>query len=539
MKINPQSHRYPSIRNVVYAKKGMACSTQPLVSSIGIQTMAKGGNAIDAALAMAAALTVVEPTSNGIGGDAFALIWSKGKLYGLNASGICPMKLTAEAVRARGFDRVPLTGWTTPIVPGEPAGWAAVHEKFCTMPLTELFKPAIEAARNGFPVQPNVEHLWKNEWNKIGSAVERDGIAPYRGWYDTFTHHGRWYKAGELFTNPDIADTLQELAETNCESIYHGRLADKICEFSDQTGGFFCKSDFENYSPLWVEPISVNYRGYDIYEIPPNGHGITVLMALNILKGFDIGRDRNDPEVWHKLIEALKLGFIDSLAYVADPRYMRTKVEEMLSDKYAERRRALIGENALIPNPGNPSGSDTVYLCTADDQGNMVSWIQSNYKHFGSGIVVPGTGIALQNRAMDFSLDPKSDNYLEGGKRSYHTIIPGFMCKDGKPIGPFGVMGGFMQPQGHLMVVVNTVDFGMNPQEALDCPRFQWVGGMNVQLEKDVPEEVRSALSAKGHHIEIPDSNILMGRGQIIWRTDEGMLCGGTESRADGSICVL
>jgi gamma-glutamyltranspeptidase/glutathione hydrolase len=262
-------------------------------------------------------------------------------------------------------------------------------------------------------------------------------------------------------------------------------------------------------------------------------------MALNILNGFDLGNDRNDPEVWHKMIEAMKLAFIDTRKYVADPRFMKTKVEDMLSERYASERRALIGDTALYPVPGNPSGGDTVYFCTADDKGNMVSWIQSNYKHFGSGIVVPGTSIALQDRAMDFSMDPESDNFVQGGKRSYHTIIPGFLCKDGKPIGPFGVMGGYMQPQGHLMVVVNTVDFHMNPQEALDCPRFQWVGEKKVQLEREAPVNVGLALAAKGHQVEILNSNLLMGRGQIIWRTEDGMLCGGTESRSDGSICVF
>ncbi len=539
MKIDAQSHRYPSVRNVVFAKHGMACSTQPLVSSIGIQAMAKGGNAIDAAIAMAGAMPVIEPACNGIGGDAFALIWTEGKLYGLNASGICPMNLTAEAIRARGFDKIPLTGWTSTIVPGAPKGWAMAHKRFGTLPLKELWAPAIKAGREGFPIQPNVEHMMKNEWVKICDAAKRDGMAPYQGWFDTFTHDGTWYKAGELLVNPDIADTLEELAATECESFYHGKLADAICDFSDKTGGFFQKSDFENYEAMWVEPISVNYRGYDVYEIPPNGHGITTLMALNILNGFDLGNDRNDPEVWHKMIEAMKLAFIDTRKYVADPRFMKTKVEDMLSERYASERRALIGDTALYPVPGNPSGGDTVYFCTADDKGNMVSWIQSNYKHFGSGIVVPGTSIALQDRAMDFSMDPESDNFVQGGKRSYHTIIPGFLCKDGKPIGPFGVMGGYMQPQGHLMVVVNTVDFHMNPQEALDCPRFQWVGEKKVQLEREAPVNVGLALAAKGHQVEILNSNLLMGRGQIIWRTEDGMLCGGTESRSDGSICVF
>ena len=539
MKIDPHTYRVPSRHSVVYAKRGMVCSTQPLVTSIGIQTLEKGGNAVDAALAMAGAMPVIEPMCNGIGGDAFALIWTGGRLYGLNASGISPKALNAAEIRARGFETIPDTGWTSVLVPGAPAGWAAAHRRFGSLPLAELWAPAIRAAREGFPLQPNLEAIWRAEWHKVRTAAARDGEEPYRGWFETFAPEGTWPKAGDLIRSPGAADTLQELAGTGCRSFYRGALAEKICRFSEETGGFFTKEDLETYEPLWVEPIHTDYRGYDVFEIPPNGHGITALMALNILKGFDLGSDRDDPEVWHRLIEALKLAFIDTRTYVADPRAMRTRVEDLLSEEYAARRRALIGEKALLPVPGEPAGSDTVYFCTADDRGNMVSWIQSNYENSGSGIVIPGTGIALQDRAMGFSMDQESDNFVEGGKRSYHTIIPGFLCKDGEPVGPFGVMGGFMQPQGHLMVVVNTVDFGMNPQEALDWPRFQWTGGRKVQLEPEVPEAVRRSLEARGHEIEVVKSRRGMGRGQIIWRTEGGMLCGGTEPRADGSVGVL
>ena len=290
---------------------------------------------------------------------------------------------------------------------------------------------------------------------------------------------------------------------------------------------------------MWVEPISINYKGYDVYEIPPNGHGITVLMALNILKGLELGEDRGSAQVYHKMIEAMKLAFVDARKYVADAHFMTQKVEDLLSDRYAAARRSLIGGEAIYPEAGDPSCGDTVYFCTADAEGNMVSFIQSNYKHFGSGIVVPGTAISLQDRAMDFSMDPESDNYIEGGKRSYHTIIPGFLAKDGKAIGPFGVMGGFMQPQGHMQVIVNTIDFHMTPQEALDCPRFQWVGGKKIQLERSVPSHVGKALARMGHEVEVLNDDVNMGRGQIIWRNEDGVLAGGTESRADGSICVF
>ena len=539
MNINPYSHRYPSVRNVVYAKSGMVCSTQPFVSSVGQQTLAKGGNAMDAAVAMSAAMALAEPTSNGLGGDAFALIWWRGKLYGLNASGVAPQKLSAEEILSKGFKKMPADGWIPTMVPGMPKACAMVQRRFCTMDLKELWKPVIRAAKYGLPLQSNTALLWEREYRRLNKASETWGKEPFQGWFEAFTKDGRPYRAGELFTWEAMADTLLELAETSCDSFYEGNLARKICDFSRKTGGYFQESDFEDYSAMWVDPISTDYRGYQICEIPPNGHGITALMALNILKGFDLGTDRDNPLAWHRMIEALKLAFIDAKEYVADPRFMKASVEDMLSEKYAERRRALIGEKALMPFPGNPSGSDTVYFCTADGQGNMVSWIQSNYMSFGSGVVIPGTGISLQNRGANFSLDPESDNFLRGGKRSYHTIIPGFMCKEGKAVGPFGVMGGFMQPQGHLMVVSNTVDFGMNPQEALDCPRFQWTGGKHIILERETPEAVIADLKARGHEIEIAKERTNMGRGQIIWRTEEDLLCGGTESRADGSIGVI
>ena len=302
--------------------------------------------------------------------------------------------------------------------------------------------------------------------------------------------------------------------------------------------GFFAESDFANYKAQWVEPISVDYKGYTVCEIPPNGHGITALMALNMLKGLDLGDSRECADVYHKMIEATKLAFVDTKKFVADPRYMRTKVSDMLSERYAAVRRALITDQAVYPEAGDPSCGGTVYFCVADGQGNMVSFIQSNYTTFGAGVAIPGTGISLQNRGANFSLDPESDNYLQGGKKAYHTIIPGFLVKDGKAVGPFGVMGGFMQPQGHVQVIVNTVDYHMNPQECLDAPRFQWVGEKKVQLEREVPAHIAQKLADMGHQVEIVNSNLGMGRGQIIWRMDDGTLVGGTEPRADGTIAA-
>ena len=536
---DPLKYAYPSRRNVVYASRGMAASTSPIASQVGIDVMKTGGNAIDAAVAMAAVLPLAEPTSNGLGSDCFALVWSArdGKLFGLNGSGVAPVALSAGEVRKAGYDAVPLEGWLPVMVPGAPAAWAELRRRFGTKSMAELMAPAIQYAREGFCVPVNVCRQWVGEAERIGAAARRSPelFAP---WMECFTKDGRAYLPGERFCSPDLAGTLESLAASDCESYYRGEVMEKIVAFSQKTGGFLAESDFTGYRAQWVEPISVHYRGYDVLEMPPNGHGITALMALNILGELDLGDSRETVSAYHRMIEATKLAFVDAKKFVADPRYMRTRVEDMLSSRYAAARRALITQKALRPEAGDPACGGTVYFCTADGQGNMVSMIQSNYNGFGSGIVIPGTGISLQDRGANFSLDPESDNYLEGGKRSYHTIIPGFLAKDGAPVGPFGVMGGFMQPQGHIQVIVNTVNYHMNPQEALDAPRFQWVGEKRVQLEREVPAHVAQGLAEMGHQVEVVNSNLDMGRGQIIWRTAEGALAGGTEPRADGSLAV-
>lgn len=531
-------YAYTSRRNVVFARKGMACSCVPLASQVGIDTMKRGGNAMDAAIAMAVTLPLVEPTCNGLGSDCFALVWSAKdkKLYGLNGSGLAPMALSAQRVRAMGYEQMPVNGWLPTMVPGAPAAWAALRRRFGRLSMAELMAPAIQYAREGFPVPLNVHRLWVGEAERFKAAAEKEP-AVFAPWLAYFTKDGEAYGPGGLFRLPDYADTLERLAATDCESYYRGELMEKIVAFSRQTGGYFTEEDFINYAPLWVEPITINYKGYDVFEMPPNGHGITALMALNILKGVELG-ERDSADTYHKMIEAMKLAFIDAKTYVADPRYMRTQVSDLLSDRYAARRRALIGETALYPTAGDPACGDTVYFCTADEEGNMVSFIQSNYMEFGSGVVIPGTAISLQNRGANFSLDENSDNCLQGGKRSYHTIIPGFLAKDGQPIGPFGVMGGFMQPQGHVQVVVNTVDYGMNPQDCLDAPRFQWQGGKQIQLEQEVPAAVAEELRRRGHEVEVVSDRIAMGRGQIIWRRSDGTLAGGTEPRSDGAIAV-
>jgi gamma-glutamyltranspeptidase/glutathione hydrolase len=333
------------------------------------------------------------------------------------------------------------------------------------------------------------------------------------------------------------ARTLKLIAETKAEAFYRGEVAEKIDEFSRKYNGYLRKEDLQEFETEWVKPISTNYRGYNVWEIPPNGHGIVTLIALNILKGFEF-TNRDSVDTLHKQIEAIKLAFADGQKYVADPKFMTVTVKQMLSDEYAAKRRALLCEDALMPAPGDPKAGGTVYLATANEDGNMVSMIQSNYMGFGSGLVVPGTGIALHNRGHNFTLEEGHDNILAPGKKPYHTIIPGFLTKDSRAIGPFGVMGGFMQPQGHLMVVMNTIDFHMNPQDTLDAYRWMWVGGKTIQVEPDFPNSLALQLAAKGHNIVPLLETTPMGRGEIIWRDEEGVLCGGTEPRTDGTIAA-
>ncbi|MHB8076357.1 gamma-glutamyltransferase family protein [Desulfosporosinus fructosivorans] len=525
---------YVSRRMTMYAKNGMVASAQPLAAEAGLSVLRKGGNAIDAAIATAVCLTVVEPTSNGIGGDAFALIWTKGQLFGLNASGPAPQLLTLQAVEKAGYKEMPKYGWFPVTVPGAPAAWAELSARFGRLPLSEVMAPAIAYAEQGYPLSPTVGKNWESAFNRYSLELKDE---QYKYWFNTFAPQGRAPKIGELWHAPDHARTLQAIAETKARSFYSGVIADKIDEFSKKYGGLLRKDDLAAYKPEWVTPININYRGYNVWEIPPNGHGLVALMALNILKGFDFD-SKESPDSYHRQIEALKLAFMDGKKFIADSTKMRLSVEELLSDAYAKQRREEIGARALQPEPGNPPQGGTVYLATADGEGNMVSYIQSNYMGFGSGLVVPETGISLHNRGHNFSLDPNHDNCLEPGKRPYHTIIPGFLTKDNLPVGPFGVMGGFMQPQGHLQVVTNAIDFNLNPQATLDAPRWQWINGKTIELEHSFPEHIAQALARKGHDIRWALDSGSFGRGQIIWRTSDGILAGGTEPRADGHIAL-
>ncbi len=528
-------HPYTSQRHTVFSKKGMVATSQPLAAQAGIEILQNGGNAIDAAIATAAALTVVEPTSNGIGGDAFALVWVKDQLHGLNASGPAPKTISVEAVKGLGHEKMPVHGVVPITVPGVPAAWAALSKRFGRLSLAETLKPAIRYAEEGYPLTPILGKNWEIAYKKFKTSFTTD---EYQSWFDTFAPDGRAPEIGEVWKSPDHAATLKSIGQSDAKSFYSGELADKIDDFMKKNKGFLSKEDLATYEPEWVTPISVNYKGYDVWEIPPNGQGMIALMALNIFKQLQ-------PPAWqsvttiHEQIEAMKLAFTDGKAFITQQDLMPVSTEYLLSEEYARKRSETITQEASDPVPCDLPKGGTVYLATADEEGNMVSYIQSNYMGFGSGIVIPGTGISLQNRGHDFSLDATHPNVLKPGKKTYHTIIPGFLTKGGKAVGPFGVMGGYVQPQGHFQVVTNTIDYMLNPQATLDAPRWQWIQGKSVHVEPEFPNYLVQALVRKGHEIHVATDRGSFGRGQIIWRDQaSGVLMGGTESRTDGAIAV-
>lgn len=524
----------------------MVATSQPIAAQVGRDILERGGNAVDAAIATAAALTVVEPTSNGIGGDIFAQIWINGELHGLNASSVAPAMMTPKALADRGHTKsVPPTGIEPVTVPGTPAAWASLHERWGTLPLTELLAPAVDLARSGFEVTPTVAILWQKEFEKYQQAFGNSALMSE--WAKVFTINNAPPKAGTQFILSDHGDTLEELAATQCKSFYLGDLADKIDVYSKQLNGFIRKSDLASYAVEWVKPISTQYRGIDIWQMPPNGQGLVLLMALNILEKYRFSSDNlHSLDTLHKQIEAMKLAYTDGQAYITQADKMTTCIDSLLSKNYADQRRQLITETALNPFKGEPASGGTVYLATADQHGNMVSLMQSNFYGFGSGVVVPNTGIALHSRGYDFSLDPAHPNFLEPGKRTFHTIIPGFMSQqvEGKQhaIGPFGVMGAYMQPQGQLQVIMNMLDFGMTPQEALNRPRWQWFGDKRVGIEKGFDQSLFDGLQARSHDIHWAEDETLYGRGQIIMRNqnqdeyNDYNYIGGTEPRCDGQV---
>ncbi len=522
---------YLSRRLPAVGRQGMAATTQPLAVRAGLAMLEAGGSAADAAVAMAAMMPVVEPTSNGIGGDAFALVWDGARLHGLNGSGRSPAALTAEHVRGLGHDSMPTRGWLPVTVPGAPRAWRDLHDRFGRLPFEAVLAPAIQAAEEGYAVTPLVAQNWQQSARAYATARGPE----FAGWHATFTHEGRAPRPGELWRSAEMADTLRRIAASGGDAFYEGDLADAIAAFAAATGGLLAAEDLAAHRSEWVAPIQTAYRDYEVWEIPPSGQGLAALIALNILEGFDLAAlARESVEAYHLQIEAMKLALADAHRYIADPQHGPVPTEPLLAKAYAATRRARLTGEAQAHAAGEPQPGGTIYLCTADRDGMMVSFIQSNYMGFGSGIVVPGTGIALQDRGAGFSLDPAHPNVLAPGKRPFHTIIPGFLTRQGEAVGPFGVMGGHMQAQGHVQVVLNTVEWGMNPQAALDAPRWQATQGRGVLLEHGVSQAIAQGLVGLGHEIAIPPLAGPFGRGQIIWRTPYQTFLGGTESRADG-----
>ncbi len=526
---------YPSRRTPVVGHRGIVATSQPLAAIAGLEILKAGGNAVDAIVATATMLSVVEPTSNGIGSDAFALIWDGSRLHGLNGSGRAPASLTVDAVRAAGHAQMPNRGWLTVTVPGAPRAWHDLHERFGRLPFERVLEPAISTAEAGFAVSP----FTARGWSQSARAFEQLRGPEFAPWFDTFTSDREAPRAGDVWKAPFHAITLRRIAASRSDDFYTGRTAERIARFAAETGGHLTIDDLGAHTSTWVEPIGVNYRGYDVWEIPPNGQGIAALVALNLLEGFDLSRMGKDSiEAYHVQIESMKLAYSDIHHYVADPEHASVPTDALLSKRYADERRALIGDRAQAREPGDPERGGTVYLCAADSEGMMVSYIQSNYSGFGSGIVVPETGIALQNRGAGFRLDPSHRNALAPRKRPYHTIIPSFLSRDGRAVGPFGVMGGHMQPQGHVQVALNTIDFGLNPQASLDAPRWQVTEGLGVLLEYGVPRHVVEGLIERGHAVRVESDSSQFGKGQAIWRMASGSLVGGTEPRCDGlAVC--
>eukprot|EP01103_Thecamoeba_quadrilineata_P002259 TRINITY_DN12246_c0_g1_i1.p1 TRINITY_DN12246_c0_g1~~TRINITY_DN12246_c0_g1_i1.p1 ORF type:complete len:543 (+),score=98.80 TRINITY_DN12246_c0_g1_i1:51-1679(+) len=523
----------------VLSRKGMVATSHHLASQAGLEILQKGGNAFDAAIATAAALTVLEPTGNGLGSDAFAILWpaSSTKPVAINSSGPSPASISIESVKKRGHhETMPHLGVLPITVPGAPAAWAEITRKYGKLTLLQNLEAAIRYAEQGYAVTPRIASDWESYFNVLKPFEKRP---EHQGWFQTFAPNGVPPKTGETFRSGDHAETLREIGRTDAESFYRGELAEKISRFVQQNNGHLSSQDLANYRPEWVDPISVSYRGYDVWELPPNGQGLVALLALSICNGYQI---KNDVASLHTQIEAMKLALTDGKAYITDPSFMDPTIRShLLSPEYAQERRKEINPAAANPSPSAylPQKSGTVYLAAADEEGNLISYIQSNYEGFGSGVVVPGTGIALQNRGHDFRLDPNHPNALAPKKRSYHTIIPGFLSHNGRPLGPFGVMGGYMQPQGHLQVITQTIDGRLSPQAALEVARWRWsLDGRTIFVEEGFAKEKIEELRGLGHEVIVSKSNRGFGLGQIIWRTHNGLLVGGSDSRADGSVAA-
>ncbi len=539
--------RGAATRSVVYGPRGMVCAAQPLAVQAGLEMLKQGGSAVDAAIATNACLGLMEPTANGLGGDLFAIVWDPGaaRLVGLNACGRSPLGLRAEQIPPEKDGTIPLYSTYSWSVPGCADGWFELHAKYGKLPLATVLAPAIHYADNGFPLSPVIAGDWARSLTRF---KDKPGFA------EVFMPGGRSPAEGELFRNPALAKTLRAIAAGGRKAYYEGPITEAIVAYSQAQGGFFSKDDFAKHRSEWIAPVSTNYRGYDVWELPPPGQGIAALQLLNLLEGYDLkAMGRESADFWHVQTEAKKVAYADRARYYADPDFAAIPVTELLSKDYATARRGGIdpAHAAQVDAPGDPvalSRRETTYLCAADSSGMMVSLIQSNYTGFGSGYVVPALGFGLQNRGNLFDLVPGKPNSYAPGKRPFHTIIPAFVTKDGKPWMAFGLMGGDMQPQGHAQVIVNLVDFGMNLQEAGDAIRFHHTGsseptgtvmkdGGILHIEDGLPPAVLDELKRRGHRIE-PQSVGGYGGYQAIARDPvTGVYAGATEKRKDG--CAL
>ena len=527
---------YPTIRIPVFARNVVSTS-HPLAAQAGLRMLLKGGSAVDAVIAAAATIALVEPVSCGLGGDAFSIVWNGKTLQGLNASGYSPDAWSPDyfqnkyGIGPNGLAQAPKRGVDAITVPGVVAGWAALHERYGKLPFADLMVPAIEIAERGYAVPPVVAQKW-------AAAVPELKDQP--GFAHAFMPNGRAPNVGERFVFKDVAETLRKIGATKGRDLYEGDTAEKLVAFIRANGGAHTLDDFRSYRPDWVTPISKNYRGYTLHEIPPNGQGISALMALGMLEHFDLASLKVDSvESQHIQIEAMKLAMADLYRYVADPRTMEVTPDQMLDDAYLASRAKLIDPSrATLFPPGNPSSGGTIYLTAADENGMMVSFIQSNYMGFGSGVVVPGTGVSFQNRGVGFSMDPKSANVVAGRKRPFHTIIPGFLTKGGEPVMSFGVMGGDIQPQGHVQTVVRMLDYDQQPQAACCAPRWKLNRDFTLDVESSMRAQTIEGLKGLGHTLKaIDDPYMDFGSGQFIWRLSRDLEDGyvaASDSRRDG-----
>ena len=513
-------------RSAVRAMNGMVATSQPLASAAGLRILQQGGNAVDAAVAAAAVLCVVEPMMVSPGGDLFALVWDakKKELKALNASGRSPKAASIDELKKRGFTKTPQTGIHTVTVPGAVDGWAKLLERYGTMKLAQVLQPAIEYAERGFPVTDVIAGDWDN-------ALQHKANADFAA---TFLPNGKPLQPGEIFINKNLANTLKLVAAKGRDVFYTGEVAQKIVKFAQAQGGLHTAADFANHTSNWLDPISTTYRGHTVYELPPNNQGLAVLEMLNILEGYDVkSLGHNSAEYLHLLVEAKKLAYADRAWHIADPAFYKAPLEKLTSKEYAAELRKKIDLNrAQERTPGPRGGEDTVYLTVVDKDHNAVSFIQSIFSAFGSGLVAGDTGVVLHNRGAGFSFDPNFPNKLEGGKRPFHTLIPAMVFRDGKPWLTFGVMGGDMQAQGHAQVLMNLIDFGMDVQQAGEQPRFRDFES-GLALESAIGSDVRKALEAKGHKLTIAPG-MFGGYQAILIDPKTGALFGGSDPRKDG-----